>query len=104
MTADDFRRIALAQDGAVERAHMGHADFRVARGIFATLGSPGPAWGALMLSPERQAMLLAAMPAAFEPASGAWGRRGWTKARLAAVDEATLVSAMRMAWETRSAA
>ena len=36
MTADDFRRITLALEGAVEKAHMGHPDFRVNGRIFAT--------------------------------------------------------------------
>jgi hypothetical protein len=31
-------------------------------------------------------MLIAAEPAAFKPAAGAWGRRGSTHVRLAAVD------------------
>jgi len=43
-------------------------------------------------------MLLAAEPAAFKPAAGAWGRRGATHVRLAAVDAATLKSALTMAW------
>lgn len=103
MTPDDFRRIALAQPQAVEGGHMGHADFRVKKGIFASLGSPGLEWGSLMLTPERQEMLMRVHPGTFEPASGAWGRRGWTKVRLSAVDGETLESAMRMAWETRSA-
>ena len=39
MTADDFRRLALAMDGAVERSHMNHPDFRANGRIFATLHS-----------------------------------------------------------------
>jgi hypothetical protein len=50
------------------------------------------------LTPEQQEILLGAEPAAFAPAAGAWGRRGWTQVRLAAVDAATLRSALGMAW------
>ena len=39
MTVDDFRRIALSMEGAVESSHMGAADFRVGGRIFATLAS-----------------------------------------------------------------
>ena len=34
---DDFRRFALALNGAEERMHMNHPDFRVGGRIFATL-------------------------------------------------------------------
>jgi hypothetical protein len=37
MRENDFRRIALGMEGAVEGAHMGHPDFRVNNRIFATL-------------------------------------------------------------------
>ena len=37
MTPDAFREIVLSQFGAVEGAHMGHADFRVNGRIFASL-------------------------------------------------------------------
>ena len=37
MTADDFPSIALCMQGAVERAHMKHPDFRANGRIFATL-------------------------------------------------------------------
>ena len=37
MTDDDFRDIALALDGAIEGAHMGHPDFRANSRIFASL-------------------------------------------------------------------
>ena len=37
MNGDDFRHLALALEGTVEGAHMGHADFRVGGRIFASL-------------------------------------------------------------------
>jgi hypothetical protein len=77
---------------------MGHPDFRVRNRIFASLGSPDRAWGTVKLTPEQQDILLAAEPASFKPAAGAWGRRGWTQVCLAAVDAATLKSTLGMAW------
>ncbi len=38
MTADEFRKLALALPEATESAHMSHPDFRVRNKIFATLG------------------------------------------------------------------
>jgi hypothetical protein len=45
VTANDFRRIALAFPETAEHAHMDHPDFRVAGKIFATLGYPAKGWG-----------------------------------------------------------
>jgi hypothetical protein len=93
-----FRRLALSLPEAAEGAHMGHPDFRVRNKIFATLGVPDAAWGMVKLTPEQQEVLIAAEPEAFRPAAGAWGRRGSTHVRLAAVDATTLRSALGMAW------
>jgi hypothetical protein len=59
VTAKDFRRIALGLADAVESAHMGHPDFRVAGRIFATLGYPDRTCGVVMLTPEQQRQCLA---------------------------------------------
>ncbi len=97
-TPATFRRIALSLPEASEAAHMGHPDFRVRNKVFASLGTPDRDWGTVKLTPEQQDVLLAAEPAMFKPAAGAWGRRGWTHVRLAAVDASTLKSALAMAW------
>ncbi len=97
-TIADFRRIALSLPEAAEGAHMGHPDFRVRKKIFASLGVPDKGWGVVKLTPEQQQLLMGAEPGVFKPAAGAWGRRGWTHVRLAAVDRTTLKSALAMAW------
>ena len=83
---------------ATESAHGGHPDFRVANKVFASLGVPDSTWGMVKLTPQQQDMLSDAEPGAFKPAAGAWGRRGYTHMRLAAVDRTTLRSALTMAW------
>ena len=98
MTAEEFRHAALALPGAIESAHMNHPDFRVASRIFATLGSPDAAWGMVKLPPEEAAKLLEAMPQAFTPAAGAWGRQGSTLVRLAAARAETVEPALELAW------
>ena len=99
MTADDFRRIALGMEGAVERAHHGHPDFRVAGRIFATLGYPNREWGMVNLTPEQQRAQVRDHPQAFEPVKGTWGQQGSTNVRLDAVDDETLGEAMTLAWQ-----
>lgn len=98
MTDSDFRRIALGMTGAVERAHMGHPDFRRDGRIFASLHDDR-AWGMVKLTPDQQQEFLRDAPSAFKPESGAWGRQGCTAVRLAAVDEDVLGAALTLAWQ-----
>ena len=70
MTAAQFREIALSFPEAVEAAHMGHPDFRVAGRIFATLGYQNEGRGVLLLSPEEQQEIIGQYPKMFEPGPG----------------------------------
>jgi hypothetical protein len=98
MRENDFRRMALRMEGAVEGAHMDHPDFRVNNRIFATLHHDRE-FGMVALSPDQQKQFMGAHPDAFTPESGAWGRAGSTRVRLASVDEETLGEAMTFAWQ-----
>ena len=98
MTANQFRKIALGMDGAIEGAHMGHPDFRAFGRIFATLHQ-GNKTGMIQLTPEQQAVFVRDHPDAFLPESGAWGRSGSTRVVLASIDEDTLGEAMTLAWK-----
>jgi hypothetical protein len=98
MTANDFRKLALALPEAEERAHMNHPDFRVAGKIFATLGYPDKSRGMVKLSPEDQHYFSQDFPEAFVPVKGAWGRRGATSVYLGAAKKETLHKALQAAW------
>jgi hypothetical protein len=98
LTSKDFRRIASRMKGALERAHMGHPDFRAKGRIFATLHSDDQ-WGMVKLTPEQQQDFIRANPATFVPENGAWGRQGCTSVRLDSVDEDTLGEAITLAWQ-----
>ena len=98
MREKDFRRIALGMEGAVEGAHMGHPDFRVNNRIFATLHHDRE-FGMVALTPDQQEQFMRAHPDAFAPESGAWGRAGSTRVRLASVQEETLGEAVTLAWQ-----
>src|SRR5271165_6073654 len=101
MTIHDFRRLALALEGAEEGSHMGHADFRVGGRIFATLAAADQGYGNLMLNPEQQAAFVEELPAVFAPIPGGWGTSGSTHIRLPAASEAVLAGALRTAWKNR---
>ena len=103
MKPDAFRRIALGLDGAVERAHHGHPDFRVGGRIFATLGHPDGTCGMVALTPDQQRTCVREHPAGFAPVNGKWGEQGATTVRLDAVDEETLGEALTLAWQNATA-
>jgi hypothetical protein len=97
MTADGFRDVALAMQGATEGAHMGHPDFRANGRIFASLHTSDTT-GMVKLTPEEQAEFLRLKPSMFTPSAGAWGRQGCTNVILAKADVRTLRQAMTLAW------
>lgn len=98
MSSSRFRRAALSLPEAIEGSHQGHADFRVGKRIFATLGYPDDKWGMVKLTPEQQSVLVEAEPEIFRPVPGGWGKQGNTHVRLAKADQATLGSALTLAW------
>jgi hypothetical protein len=95
---EDFRRLALEMEDAVESAHMGRPDFRAYGRIFATLHDDGQQ-GMVKLTPDQQEKFVSENPASFAPEHGAWGRHGGTSVRLDSVDENTLGEAMTLAWQ-----
>jgi hypothetical protein len=98
VTANDFRRLALALPETEERAHTSHPDFRVCGKIFATLGYPDKSRGMVKLSAEQQHSFSKDYPDAFVPVKGAWGRRGATSVNLKASQKETLRKAIEGAW------
>jgi hypothetical protein len=98
MTANDFRKLALALPETEEHQHMNHPDFRVAGKIFATLGYPDQSRAMVKLSPEDQHNFSKDFPDAFIPVKGAWGRRGATSIVLKAAKKETLRKALQAAW------
>ena len=98
MTKARFRKGALELPGVIEGAHHGHADFRVGKRVFASLGYPDDEWGMVKLTPDQQILLVDAEPEMFRPVPGAWGKSGSTNVKLAKIDPVTLRSALEMAW------
>ncbi|HZL92602.1 MAG TPA: hypothetical protein VFB99_03120, partial [Vicinamibacterales bacterium] len=98
MTAKDFRRIALGMEGAIERSHMDHPDFRVGNRIFATL-THDEQMGMVALPPgEVQQEFIRAHPSAFSMVNGAWGLQGATRVHLESAEEDAVGEAVTVAW------
>jgi hypothetical protein len=102
MTPDQFRRIALSLPEVVESSHMGHADFRVGGKIFATLGYPKDGFGALLLTPYDQDLLVKDHPKTFAKAAGKWGDSGSTIVTLRGANQRAVKDALDAAWRKRA--
>jgi hypothetical protein len=98
MTANEFRKLALALPETEERSHMNHPDFRVGGKIFATLAYPDKACAMVKLTPEQQHYFSKDGPEVFVPANGAWGRRGTTTVHLKAAKKEMIRKALEAAW------
>ena len=96
-----FREIALGFPGASERQHFDRRAFK-ARITFATL-APDEQSANLKFAPDEQALKCAVAAEAFAALDNAWGRQGWTCAKLAPLSEAELRAALTMAYAHASA-
>jgi hypothetical protein len=98
MTPTEFRELALSFPEAIQSAHMDHPDFRVGGKIFATLGYPNESSAMVKLSPDQQKQFAGSNPDVFQPAKGAWGRRGSTIVHLPAATIDIVREAFTAAW------
>lgn len=96
MNIETLTSLALTLPDATRSEHFDSPDFRVSGKIFATL--PSDQIMVLKLTPEQQGMVTKSDAAIFSPVDGGWGKRGWTNADIAALDEAAALSALIMAW------
>lgn len=91
----DLRRMALALPGTTEAPHFDRVAFKVDR-IFVTLDADGRT-ASFKFTPDEQEFKCQLAPDVFAPVDNAWGRQGWTTARLAAASEGDLQAALEMA-------
>ncbi len=91
-TSDDLRRLALALPGTTEAPHFERAAFKVQR-IYVTLAADG-ATANFKFTPDEQEMKVMLQPEAFAAVANAWGKQGWTTARLDKLSEADLAAAL----------
>ncbi|MCR9196693.1 MAG: MmcQ/YjbR family DNA-binding protein [Hyphomonas sp.] len=100
MTVDEFRTMALSLPHAIEKPHFDRASFRVdaPRGKTIATLLEANATANVFLSVEEQEMLIGAEPQVFSKVPNKWGDKGATTIALAAVDETTALSALKMSW------
>jgi hypothetical protein len=72
------------------------AAFKVAR-IYVTLAADGKTAN-FKFTPDEQELKCLTAPEAFAPVPNAWGKQGWTTARLAKLTPGELKSALEAAW------
>jgi len=94
--ADDLTRLALALPGATQYSHFDRTAFK-ARVTFATL-APDRLSANFKFSPDEQALKCEVAPDAFSALPNAWGAKGWTVGVLAALSEAELDAALKLAY------
>nr|WP_070958589.1 MmcQ/YjbR family DNA-binding protein [Hyphomonas sp. Mor2] len=100
MTVDEFRTLALSLPHAIEKPHFERASFRVdaPRGKTIATLLEVEATANVFLSVDEQDMLISAEPAIFSKVPNKWGDKGATTIALAAIDQTTALSALKMSW------
>jgi hypothetical protein len=93
----ELSSVILSLPETVQSSHFETTDFRVANKIFASL--PEPDRLVLKLTREQQEMVVDSDGAIFSPLANKWGEKGWTNARVDALDAASALSVLWMAWE-----
>lgn len=95
-TAKDLRRLALMLDGSIETPHFDRTAYKVAR-IYVTV-APDQKTANFKFTPDEQALKCTVAGDAFAPVPNAWGKQGWTTAKLAKLSIAELKAALATAW------
>jgi hypothetical protein len=85
-------------DGAIERSHLNHPDFRAGGKVFATI-DVGQRHGMVKLTPEQQERFIREYPGVFHAPAGLAGRQGETMITLAAAAGDEVAEALMLARE-----
>ncbi|MBS1724315.1 MAG: MmcQ/YjbR family DNA-binding protein [Armatimonadetes bacterium] len=100
MTVEDAKRTFLSFEGSFESEHMGHPDFRVKSGIFATTW-PDDGDAVLRLPLPLAESLVAQNSASMRLVSRSGGA-GWVRIKLAQVEKADFQPLAELAYEACS--
>jgi hypothetical protein len=92
------RKLALSFPEAEEKPHFEKASFRIGKKIFATLSTQAKTC-VVKLTPVDQSVFFDFDADVFYPATGAWGRQGWTIINLRKVRKDMLVDALTLSWK-----
>ena len=92
------RKLALSFPQAMEAPHFEKTSFRVSKKIFATLSIEKKIC-VVKLSPVDQSVFCNFNHSIFYPATGAWGKQGWTVIDLKNVRKDMLTDALTLSWK-----
>jgi len=95
-TGKDLRRMALLLEGTLAAPHFDRTAFKVAH-TYVTLSADGRSAN-FKFTPDEQEFKCMTAPDAFSPVPNAWGKHGWTAAKLSKLSAAELKSALETAW------
>jgi len=98
VTPAQARKLALSFEGAEERPHFDRFAFRTTRKTFATLAGDGSDIN-LMFDAALQELYCEQEPKSFAPHPSGWSKMGATRCDLKKVDQVTLQSALKAAYE-----
>src|SRR5687768_17275547 len=98
VNVETVRKLALSFPQAEEKPHFEKASFRVNKKIFATLSTEKKIC-VVKLSPVDQSVFCDFDTTIFYPATGAWGKQGWTIIALKKVRKDMLVDALTLSWK-----
>jgi len=93
VTAKRAKEFALSLENTSEYPHFDRIAFRTPRRTFATLALNGDDLN-FMLDAAEQKQFCELVPHAIAPVAGGWGRMGWTRCELRAIDAATFKAAL----------
>ena len=99
MSDASFRKIAMDFAEVTEEPHFEKTSFRIKGKIFASMDTVNKRV-TLKLPPNEQAVYLLMKPAFASPATGAWGKQGWTRFELTKVPAPVMREALKKAYET----
>lgn len=98
MSDASFRKIAMDFAEVTEEPHFEKTSFRIKGKIVASMDTVNKRV-TLKLPPNEQAIYLLMKPVFASPATGAWGKQGWTRFELTKVPAPVMREALKKAYE-----
>ena len=95
---ENARKLALLYPETEEQDHFNRPSFRVRKKIFLTL-HPKEKRAVVKLSPEDQSVFINFNKTIFYPATGMWGKQGWTIVELKKVRKDMFKDALDLSWK-----
>lgn len=96
---DNFRKMAMQFEEAVEAPHFEKTSFRVNKKIFATM-DPVNKKAVVKLPEIEQSVFCSFNESIIYPSAGAWGKQGWTVIELTKIKKEMLQDALTVSYCT----